>query len=182
MFAQGPNALTVDGRPTLEHIDFALMDSYRFPDRQGFPDSYRAFIRHAGWARTFGLWLIYPPVVPGFADSWQGRAGNLTAHLQSVYEDGRDEEFDWMIEPDGNWSLFDSLQVFGWSENGDALLWDTASRGTDGEFPVWESRSFNSLHRLGGSLYEALPSIRARTASLFGPRTCDIEPLLPIPL
>ena len=54
------------------------MDSYRFPDRQGFPDSYRAFIRHAGWARTFGLWLIYPPVLPGFADGWQGRARNLT--------------------------------------------------------------------------------------------------------
>ena len=72
VFAQGTNALTVDGRPTLAHIDFALMDSYRFPDRQGFPDSYRAFIRHAGWARTFGLWLIYPPVLPGFADGWQG--------------------------------------------------------------------------------------------------------------
>jgi hypothetical protein len=179
VFAQGPNALTVDGRPTLEHIDFALMDSYRFPDDNGFPGSYRAFIRHAGWARTFGLWLIYPPVLPGFADGWQGRARNLTAHLHSVYREGQDDEFDWMIEPDGDWSLPDSLQVFGWSENGDALLWDTASRGTDGEFPVWESRSFNSLHRLGGSLYEALPSIRTRTASLFGPRTFDIEPLQP---
>ena len=134
MFAQGTNALTVDGRPTLAHIDFALMDSYRFPDRQGFPDSYRAFIRHAGWARTFGLWLIYPPVLPGFADGWQGRARNLTAHLHSVYREGQDDEFDWMIEPDGDWSLPDSLQVFGWSENGDALLWDTASRDTDGEF------------------------------------------------
>ena len=76
----------------------------------------------------------------------------------------------------------DSLQVFGWSENGDALLWDTASRGADGEFPVWESRSFNSLHRLGGSFHEALPSIRTRAMGLFGPRTSDIEPLQPTAL
>lgn len=182
VFAQGPNALTVEGQSTLQHIDFTVLDSFRFPDRQGFPDSYRAFIRHAGWARTFGLWLIYPPVLPGFADGWQGRARNLTAHLRSVYREGRDDEFDWMIEPDGDWSLPDSLQVFGWSENGDALLWDTASRGADGEFPVWESRSFNSLHRLGGSLYEVLPSIRTRALGLFGPRDHDIEPLSPIPL
>ena len=182
MFAQGPNALTVEGQSTLQHIDFTVLDSFRFPDRQGFPDSYRAFIRHAGWARTFGLWLIYPPVLPGFADGWQGRARNLTAHLRSVYREGRDDEFDWMIEPDGDWSLPDSLQVFGWSENGDALLWDTASRGADGEFPVWESRSFNSLHRLGGSFHEVLPSIRTRAMGLFGPRTSEIEPLQPTQL
>lgn len=176
------HGLTVDGQPTLEHIDFAVLDSFRFPDGDGFPASYRAFIRHAGWARSFGLWLIYPPVHPGFADGWQGRAGYLTANLHSVYREGHSEEFDWMVEPDGDWSLPASLHVFGLSENGDALLWDTTSRGTDGEFPVWESRSLNSLHRLGDSLSEALPSIRDRALSLFGPRTYDIEPLPPIPL
>lgn len=84
-----------------------------------------------------------------------------------------------MVEPDATWSLPRSLHVFGWSENGDALLWDTASRGADGEFPVWESRSLNSLHRLGESLFEALPSIRTQTLRLLGPHTYDIEPLLP---
>ncbi|MGF0248644.1 hypothetical protein ACQR36_30145, partial [Rhodococcus erythropolis] len=59
---------------------------------------------------------------------------------------------------------------------------DTASRDTDVEFPVWESRAFNSLHRLGVSRYEAPPSIRTRTASLFGPRAYAIEPLKPTQL
>ena len=169
----------MDGLPTLEHIDFDFLDSFRFPDGEGFPDSYRAFIRHAGWARTLGLWLIYPPDLSGFADGWKGRAGHLTAHLHRVYREGRDEEFDWMVEPDATWSLPRSLHVFGWSENGDALPWDTASRGADGEFPVWESRSLNSLHRLGESLFEALPSIRTQTLRLLGPHTYDIEPFLP---
>ena len=84
-----------------------------------------------------------------------------------------------MVEPDADWSLPASLHVFGWSENGDALLWDTASRGTDGEFPIWESHSLDSLHLLGGSLSEALPTIRTRNLSLFGPCVYDIEPLKP---
>ncbi|UOQ57808.1 hypothetical protein MUN78_02935 [Leucobacter allii] len=169
--------LTVNGRPTLEHVDLELLDSYRFQDGAGFPKSYRAFIRHAGWARLFGLWLIYPPVLPGFADGLQGRGKNLTAHFHAVYREGQQEEFDWMVEPDAAWSRPMSLRVFGWSENGDALLWDTASRTPDGEFAVWESCSLNSLHLLGGSLSEALPLIRARARTLFDAQGYDIEPL-----
>ncbi|WP_177328226.1 hypothetical protein OH786_33995 [Streptomyces atratus] len=35
--------------PTIEHIDFEALDAYRFTDGGGFPASYRAFVRHAGW-------------------------------------------------------------------------------------------------------------------------------------
>ena len=169
-----PHRLTVSGSPTLEHLDEEALDSYRFPDGEGFPPSYREFIRHAGWGRLFGLWLIYPPVLPGFADGLEGRGGNLTAHFHAVYLDGREEGFDWMVEPDADWDLPASLRGFGWSENGDALLWDTAARAADGEFTVWESRSLGSLHRLGGNLGEALPRLRARVGA---PPTEDVEPL-----
>lgn len=172
-----PDELTVNGHPTLEHVDLELLDSYRFPDGGGFPGSYRAFIRRAGWARLFGLWLIYPPVLPGFADGLQGRGENLTARFLSVYREGEEEEFEWLVEPDADWSRPASLRVFGWSENGDALLWDTSSRTPDGEFVVWESRSLDSLHRLGGSLSEALPLIQARARGSFGARGHDIDPL-----
>ena len=171
------NRLTIDGRPTLEHVDLEVLDSYRFPDGAGFPESYTAFIRHAGWARLFDLWLIYPPVLPGFADGLQGRGENLTSHFHAVYREGQEEELDWMVEPDADWSLPASLRVFGWSENGDALLWDTASRTPDGEFTVWESPSLDALRKLGGSLSEALPLLRARTHELFGSSGHDIEPL-----
>lgn len=160
-----------------EHIDLVALDGYRFADDRGFPPSYRTFIRRAGWGRSFGLWLIYPPVLPGYADGWQGRAGNLTTRFRAAYEDGQAEDFDWMIEPDGAWPLAQSLEVFAWSENGDALLWDTATRDVDGEFPVWESRSLNSLHLLGANLNEALPLIRERATALFGADLPDFEPL-----
>ena len=165
--------------PSLGHIDFDALESTRFPDGAGFPDSYRAFVRGAGWGRSFGLWLIYPPLLPGYADSWQGRAAELNDRFHTSYRDGRIEEFDWMVEPDGVWSLPDSLQLFGWSENGDGLLWETAARNEDGEFPVWESRSFDSLYRLGDSLYDAVPHLRTRAAGLFGPLAYDVEPLPP---
>ncbi|MGW4478302.1 hypothetical protein [Rhodococcus triatomae] len=172
-------ALTVNGPPTLGHIDFAALDTFRFPDGGGFPDSYKAFVRHAGWARSFGLWLVYPPLLPGYADGWHGRARNLTTRFHAAYVDGRDEGFDWMVDPDADWSLPASLHVFGWSENGDALLWDTSARDANGEFPVWESQSLNSLHRLGDTLNDALPLVRDRAVGLSGSGPYDIEPLPP---
>lgn len=163
--------------PTIEHIDLKALDGYRFSDGGGFPASYRAFVRRAGWGRVFGLWLVYPPVLPGYADGWQGRGAELTRRFRASYREGESEAFDWMVEPDGRWSLAPSLEVFAWSENGDALLWDSASRSAEGEFPVWESRSFNSLHYLGADLSAALRLLRARSVDVLGPRPFDVDPL-----
>lgn len=169
--------LRLSAPATTNHIDHDLLTGYRFEDGDGFPDSYRAFVAHVGWARLFGLWLIYPPVLPGYADGWQGRAQNLTDAFRVAYRDGRAEDFTWMVEPDGDWSMVDGLQTFGWSENGDLLLWDTSSRTGDGEFTIWVSLSWNSLHRLGASLREALPVLRTRAAGLFGELPHDAESL-----
>ncbi|ALC26183.1 MULTISPECIES: hypothetical protein [Streptomyces] len=163
--------------PTIEHIDFAALDGYRFADGEGFPASYRAFVRHAGWGRTFGLWLVYPPVRLGYADGLRGRGAQLTRRFRASCRDGESEAFDWMVEPDGNWSLAATLDVFAWSENGDALLWNSASRNADGEFPIWESRGLDSLHYLGADLRAALPLVRDRSIGSFGPRPFDVEPL-----
>lgn len=156
--------------PSLAHIDFGALDTFRFADGGGFPKSYSEFVRTAGWARTFGLWLIYPPVLTGFADG-RGRALRLTEQFRAIFRDGEEEDFDWMIAPDGNWLLAAQLQVFGWSENGDVVLWDTAQRGANGEFPVWESRGMNTLHLLGANLDEALPGLSERAGNQ------SIEPL-----
>lgn len=178
--ADAHHRLTIgDGGPSTAHIDFAALESFRFPDGLGYPPSYQAFVRECGWARTFGLWLIYPPVLPGYADGRE-RADNLTARFLDSYLDGQSEEFDWMVEPDGTWGTPASLRVFGWSENGDALLWDTSERRRDGEFPVWESRGLNALHLLGGSLAEALPLLRERANAHSEPADgVDVEPLTP---
>lgn len=173
-----PLSLAVgNGAPSNGHIDFSALGSFRFADGLGYPDSYRAFISEYGWARTFGLWLIYPPVRPGYADGRQ-RAENLTERFLASYLDGQAEEFDWMVEPDGTWETATSLRVLGWSENGDALLWDTSARRADGEFPVWESRGCDSLHLLGATLTDALPRMRERAYALAREGTrVDIEPL-----
>lgn len=148
--------------PTTEHIDFDMLNSIRFADGGGFPPSYQAFVQTYGWACSFGLWLIYPPVLQGFADG-RARAQQLSEHFHIVYLDGQKEGFNWMVEPDGNWPLATQLEVFAWSENGDVLLWDTASRATNGEFPIWESRGMNSLHLLGHSLDQACAKLSERS-------------------
>ncbi|MDJ1114909.1 hypothetical protein [Microbacterium dauci] len=165
-----PASLRLCAAPTLEHIDRAALAEY--------PPSYRAFIEHAGWGRLFGLWLIYPPVRDGIV----GRGAHLDEQFRLAYEDGREEDFDWMIEPDGDWQTAARLRVFGWSENGDALLWDPASTPTDtaspthaGEYPIWESRGLNALHRIGDDLGEALASLRERNP--FASEVFDLEPL-----
>ncbi|PTR25586.1 hypothetical protein C8K36_10616 [Rhodococcus sp. OK519] len=171
------SSLRVQGSPTLSHLDLELLDSFRFPDGAGFPESYRSFVRSLGWGRLFGLWLVYPPVLEGYADGWQARSRILTERLREAYIDGRAEEFDWMVEPDGDWSLVDSLQVFAFSENGDVLLWDTATRDEHGEFPVYCSQRMNSLRLLGPSLDVAAPVLRAEAAELFSKNEFDLEPL-----
>ncbi|CAM3433233.1 hypothetical protein NODU109028_16680 [Nocardioides dubius] len=177
MTGTGDTSLTLAGEPTVEHLDHEVLNGHRFADGQGFPQSYRRFVENVGWGRAFGLWLIYPPVLDGYADGWQGRAANLTARFRSVYQDGQREGYDWMVEPDGSWDLCSGLEVFGWSENGDGLLWQPAARSPDGELPVWESRGIDSLHLLGPDLDTALAVLRTRTRASLGPRTHDVEPL-----
>ncbi|MFM1726555.1 hypothetical protein ABEU20_000233 [Rhodococcus sp. PAM 2766] len=171
------SSIRVQGTPTVTHLDLDLLESYAFPDGSGFPASYRDFVRGLGWGRLFGLWLVYPPVLDGHADGWQARSRILTERLREAYRDGRAEEFDWMIEPDGDWSLIDSLRVFAISENGDVLVWDTAARDEHGEFPVYCSQGMNSLRLLGRSLDAAVTVLRAETAELFGENEFDFEPL-----
>lgn len=171
------STIRVHGTPTVSHLDLDLMESYVFPDGSGFPASYRDFVRSLGWGRLFGRWLVYPPVLDGHADGWQARSRILTERLQETYRDGRAEDFDWMIEPDGDWSLVDSLRVFAISENGDVLVWDTAARDACGEFPVYCSQGMNSLRLLGRSLDAAVTVLRAESVELFGENEFDLEPL-----
>lgn len=97
--------------------------------------------------------------------------------LSALEHEGHDEELDWIVEPGGDWDWAQSLQVFGWSENGDLLLWDTSGRDASGEFPIWESAWMQSLHRRGSSLDQVLAGLRQRAGGLA--RELDIEPLPP---
>ncbi|WP_053388134.1 hypothetical protein [Leucobacter japonicus] len=172
----------IDGAPTTAHLDHEALREFRFSNGLGFPKSYVDFIERYGWARTFGLWLIYPPVRSGFADG-RARAEHLTTRFRAQFREGRIEDFDWMIEPDGSWELAERLDVFGWSENGDFLLWDPAGARADGEFPVWESRRADTLYLLGATLDEALPRLRAGSVlHREHPELPDVQPLLAVRL
>lgn len=171
------SAIRVHGTPTVSHLDLALLETFTFADGGGLPASYRDFVRNLGWGRLFRLWLVYPPVLDGYADGWQARSRILTERLQEIYRDGHAEDFDWMIEPDGDWSLIDSLRVFAISENGDVLVWDTAARDEHGELPVYWSQGMNSLRLLGRSLDAAVTVLRAESVELFGENEFDLEPL-----
>ncbi|WP_295014082.1 hypothetical protein [uncultured Microbacterium sp.] len=162
--------------PSLDHVDRGLLASASFADGGGYPPSYSRFVSRAGWARTAGLWLIYPPVLPGYADGVQGRGAVLTQQFRAVYRDNEEEGFDFTLEPDGRWDLIDRLEAFGFSENGDLLLWDVTERDERGEFPLWLSANLNALERIGDTLDEALLILNERGES---PRPVTVEPLPP---
>ncbi|GGK93726.1 hypothetical protein Ppa06_61880 [Planomonospora parontospora subsp. parontospora] len=170
--------LSTTGVPALGAVAQNLLAGHRFADGEGFPASYREYVSRAGFSRLFGLWLVYPPASDGFADGWQRRAARLTESFRQTYAEARAEEFDWKIEPDGDWSMIDGLVVFAFSENGDALLWDTLCR-TAGEFDVYCSLRLDSLHRLGASLGEALPRLRELSRPFADRAAADIECLTP---
>ena len=171
--------LSWTGVPDLTAVSTAELAEHRLPDGGPFPPSYRRLVARFGFFRLFGLWLVYPPASPGVADGYQGRGAELTRRLRSTYAEGRAEGFDWMVEPDGSWELVDDLVVFGLSENGDALLWDTSARLPDGELGVWCSRGFDSLTRLGASLDDALPRLRELSAPFSERAPADVECLTP---
>jgi hypothetical protein len=173
------DTLTLTGTPATSAVATELLDGFRFDDGQGFPPSYRRLVLRAGFCRLFGLWLVYPPAADGFADGWQHRAAHLTDRFRAAYQDGEAEEFDWMVEPDGDWSIARRLVVFAFSENGDALLWDTVSRTGDGELAVWSSTGLNALTYLGRSLTEALPRLRGSSAPFAERAVADLECLAP---
>ncbi|MHA7134986.1 SMI1/KNR4 family protein [Oerskovia turbata] len=173
------DALSLAGTPALDAVASDVLAGHRFDGGGGFPPSYRRLVERAGFCRLFGLWLVHPPVRDGWADGWQGRAGRLTERFRAAFADGRDEGFDWMVEPDGDWGLPERLVVFAFSENGDALLWDTAARADDGELAVWCSPRLNGLLRLGSSLTAALPRLRSSSEPFAGRAPADVECLVP---
>jgi hypothetical protein len=172
--------IRVDLPRTSEHVDFRALDEYRFDDGRGFPGSYRCFVRELGWGRLFGLWLVYPPVRPGYADGWHGRSRNLRDRLRAMYREGEAAGYDWMIEPDGHWAMVDTLYPFAFSENGAYLLWDVAARDAAGEFPVYRSARMDSIELVGPSLDVAMRRLQADAIALgaeFVPVEVDFEPL-----
>ncbi|WP_068904399.1 hypothetical protein [Planomonospora sphaerica] len=170
--------LSMTGAPALGAVAQDLLTGHRFADGEGFPASYREYVSRAGFSRLFGLWFVHPPARDGFADGWQHRVAHLTKVFRRSYAEGRTEEFDWMIAPDGAWSMIGGLVVFAFSENGDVLLWDTRRR-VDGEFDVYFSAQLDSLHRLGASLGEALPRLRELSGPFADRAAADIECLTP---
>ncbi|QIK71388.1 hypothetical protein G7070_02660 [Propioniciclava coleopterorum] len=163
--------LRIDGTPTRAHVDAAALEQ-----PGAYPPSYRAFVAHAGWGRLFGLWLVLPPVLPGHADGLPATGDALTAFVRADYADSRADDFDWVIEPDGSWDLVEHLVVFGISENGHHLLWDTSRRDAAGEFAVWVSDRGQSLRRLGDDLEAALPLL-SELAGPLAPAGHDVSPL-----
>lgn len=169
------SGLRLAGPRSAAHLDAEALASLTLPDGGRLPSSYVAFVEHAGWARTFGLWLVYPPVLPGWADGLQGRGGALTTRMVDAFLEAKHEDFDWVIEPDGSWELIPALRVFAWSENGDALFWDTSSRDARGEYRVFCSSRGQNLALWGSDLEEALDRM---AAARFGDAP-DLEPLTP---
>lgn len=84
-----------------------------------------------------------------------------------------------MVEPDGARDLVRRLVVLVSSENGDPLLWHTASRTEDGELTVWCSTGLDSLTFLGASWTAALPRLRGRSEPSAARAAADVECLAP---
>lgn len=169
--------LTVSEPVAPDHDEHTITE-HVLPDGAGFPPSYVSFVRECGWGRLFGLWLIYTPVRPGFADGVVGRGRHLTERLHEEFTDGKTEGYDWKIEPDGSWEIAQRLVVFAASENGDYLAWDSGARADDSELPIYHSVRFDSLTSVGRDLHAAIEWLRDRDGRSNAAPT-DFTPLVP---
>ncbi|WP_230661383.1 SMI1/KNR4 family protein [Psychrobacter sp. I-STPA10] len=135
------------------HGDLKQLESFRFANNRGFPQSYKNFVQEYGYGLTLEEYIINIPID---ICSIFARA----EFIKSTYIDdvmNNDIWFD--IEPDGSLEILKRLYPFAKSINGNYLFWDITD-STDDEFDIYIS-DFNGIgfRKVAKDLYECFDKL-----------------------
>jgi hypothetical protein len=141
------------------------------------PESYRAFTSKYGFGLTAGLFMIYVPVPA----SETRRSENLVSSARTLARENREaiaQRFFRNYAPDGSEEIARRLVPFGYSENGDRILWDPAEKNEEGELAVYVIGSgFSPVRRAGRDLGEFLSrALQPGVGGLLGNATFTLQP------
>lgn len=146
--------LEIIGTPT-EFGNITELESFRFSNGKGFPESYKRFVKQYGYGVALEEFHIYLPM-ENYGDSIFVR----TEGIKNTYIDDVNNDDIWFsIAPDGSPVLLKRLFPFASSDNGLYLFWDPES-GTDNEFDIYLT-DFRGIgfRKIGQSLYEAVDNL-----------------------
>lgn len=146
--------LQITGTAT-EFGDSVELDSFRFSNGKGFPESYKKFVRQYGYGLALGQFHIYLPM-SGYGDCLLRRS----AEIQGTYMDDVLHDDIWFeLEPDGSPELLIRLFPFACSDNGYYLFWDPASC-SDEELDIYLTDFRGSgFIKAGQSLFELIENM-----------------------
>lgn len=147
--------LKLSGTP-LDFGDTQSLETYRFPNGKGFPDSYKDFVLTYGYGVALGEFLIYIPM-EDYGDSLFVRSEEIkSTYIEDVYNN--DIWFE--LEPDGSPELLKRLLPFASSENGLYLFWDYESNPQPHEFDIYLTDFRGTgFKKVGGSLYRVINNL-----------------------
>jgi len=146
--------LEIIGTPT-EFGNITELESFRFSNGKGFPESYKRFVKQYGYGLALEEFHIYLPM-ENYGDSLFVR----TEGIKNTYIDDVNNDDIWFsIAPDGSPELLKRLFPFASSDNGLYLFWDP-ELGTDNEFDIYLT-DFRGIgfRKIGQSLYEAVDNL-----------------------
>lgn len=146
--------LKIIGTPT-EFGDITELESFRFPNGKGLPESYKKFVLQYGYGLALEEFHIYLPM-GDYGDSLFVR----TEEIKSTYIDDVNNDDIWFdIEPDGSPELLKRLFPFASSDNGLYLFWDYESKSNN-EMDIYLT-DFRGIgfRNVGKSLYEVMDNL-----------------------
>lgn len=141
------------------------------------PPSYRAFTTEYGFGLTLGLFIIYAPV----AASETRKSENVVSSARTLARENREaiaHRFLRNYAPDGYEEIVRRLVPFGYSENGDRILWDPADKNEEGALAVYVIGSgYSPVRRAGQDLGEFLTrALQPGIGGLLGNATFTLRP------
>ena len=149
-------SLEVQGTP-IEHGDITFLETYTFDNGSHFPKSYRDFAKQLGYGKTLGQFLIYIPM-DDHGDSWNVRSEEIRdTYFEEIenIEDEDDDDFVYILEPDGSLELMKTWVPFASSENGEYLFWDIREEHNK-EFDIYITDFRSGIIKAAKDLHELI--------------------------
>lgn len=152
-------SLTIQGTPT-EHGDINFLETYTFDNGSHFPRSYQDFVKQLGYGKTLGQFLIYIPM-DNYGDSWNVRSEEIRdtyfEEIENIVDED-DDDFMYILEPDGSLELMKTWVPFASSENGKYLFWDIRSAHNN-EFDIYITDFRSGIIKAAKDLYELIDKL-----------------------
>lgn len=144
-----------------EYGDLDVLETFKFKNNYGFPESYKNFVKEFGYGLVLEEFIVYIPM-GNYGDSIFVRSEEIKSYYIDEVYSGEIES--WVMQPDGTVEILKRLYPFGFSENVSYLFWDIGSFNNS-EFDIFIADFSGGIgfRRVAKDLYELFEKLTDKT-------------------